>query len=184
MTAGTGSDRRASPSAPARRTSVCHRSPERAGSSRPSHGSERERRHDRSDRRGSRSRRRCRWSDAGGSPGHLPPDGGEGRSRCCSIQTRTSETANFRCLPNRYARGPWPRVRQSYTVETGTRRYDASSPTSSRGSRPHRLSAAVRSVSMEDSHASAITGQSARLAANRRAAARERRGGVKKMGFR
>jgi hypothetical protein len=34
-------------------------------------------------------------------------------SRCCSIQIRTSETANFRCLPKRKARGPFPLVRQS-----------------------------------------------------------------------
>lgn len=33
-------------------------------------------------------------------------------SRCSATQARTSETENFRCLPNRYAAGPVPWTRQ------------------------------------------------------------------------
>jgi type III restriction enzyme len=34
-------------------------------------------------------------------------------SRFAAIHAATSETANFKCFPNRCATGPWPRVRQS-----------------------------------------------------------------------
>lgn len=45
-----------------------------------------------------------------------PPEhrcGGYADSRCSATQARTSETANFRCLPKRYAVGSFRWVRQS-----------------------------------------------------------------------
>ena len=107
MRAGRGRARRAWPSTLAPQPSGCRRSFAQAGCGRPSLGSEHERSPDRQRCGRNRCPRTCRSTGVGRSPGH-PCRAEAAGSCCCSIQSRTSETANFRCFPNRYARGPTP----------------------------------------------------------------------------